>query len=228
MALEHGSEVEKFDEYADRYEQEHAKSVGLSGESPEYFAEHKLSCLARLGISPTAHVLDFGCGTGNLTHLLANRYAEVSGYDPSARSLLRARERTPRAHFHASEATLPEAGFDVAVLSGVLHHVPPGERPALVERVARKLKAGGRLVVFEHNPYNPLTLRAVKTCPFDDDAILLRPREVRDLLEGAKLGSVRQDFVLFFPHLLARLRPLERWLRACPLGAQTLTHALRW
>lgn len=227
MALEHGSEVEKFDQYADSYEQAHAKSVGLSGEAPEYFAEHKLSCLERLGVPRSAHVLDFGCGTGNLTRALSARYAMVSGYDPSSRSLIRARERAPNARFHASEAALPEAGFDVAVLSGVLHHVPPRERAALLGRVAGKLRAGGRLVVFEHNPYNPVTLRAVKACPFDDDAILLRPRELRALFEGARLEDVRQEFVLFFPRALARLRPLESWLRACPLGAQTLTHAVR-
>jgi hypothetical protein len=93
----------------------------------------------------------------------------------------------------------------------------------VVSLVASKLAPGGRLFVFEHNPYNPLTRRAVRDCPFDDDAILLPPGEVRGLLQRAALAGVRQDFVLFFPRSLARLRPLEPWLRWCPLGAQTLT-----
>jgi hypothetical protein len=52
---------------------------------------------------------------------------------------------------------------------------------------------------------------------------LLGPREIRSLLVGARLGSVQQDYVLFFPHALARLRPFEPLLRWFPLGAQTLT-----
>ena len=63
----------------------------------------------------------------------------------------------------------------------------------------------------------------MRDCPFDDDAILLRPREVRMLLRGAGLCAVQQDYVLFFPRWLAPLRPLERLLGSCPLGAQTLT-----
>ena len=83
------------------------------------------------------------------------------------------------------------------------------------------------MFVFEHNPYNPVTRRAVQQCPFDDDAILLSPREVRRLLAGAALSGVQQDYVLFFPRPLARLRPLEPWLKRCPLGAQTLTLGVR-
>jgi SAM-dependent methyltransferase len=158
-----------------------------------------------------------------LTRLLAGRYARVAGYDPSAQSLGMAREQAPAATFYESDVEIPDRGFDVAILSGVLHHVPPAERATLLEHVVRKLSPGGRLFVFEHNPYNPLTRRAVAACPFDDDAILLWPREIRALLAQAKLSLVRQDYVLFFPRPLARLRPLEPLLRGFPLGAQTLT-----
>jgi len=227
VALQHGSEVEKFDQYAQTYEQAHAQSVRLSGEGPEYFAEHKLGCLLRLGVSPAHGVLDYGCGTGGLTRLLTTRFASVAGYDPSARSLDVARARAPGATFYTSPGEVPEAAFDAVVLSGVLHHVPPAERLPVVSAAAGKLRAGGRLFVFEHNPYNPLTRRAVRDCPFDDDAILLPPREVRALLRGGSLGAVRQDYVLFFPKALERLRSLEALLRAFPLGAQTLTMGVR-
>jgi SAM-dependent methyltransferase len=227
VALDHVSEVKKFDHYAQTYEQAHAESIRASGESPEYFAQHKLECLLRLGVSAEASVLDYGCGTGSLTRLLSGRFRSVAGYDPSAGSLDVARERASAARFYASDTEIPSAAFDAAVLSGVLHHVPPHERPALVEAAVAKLKPGGRLFVFEHNPYNPLTLKAVRACPFDDDAILLKPAEVRALFRGARLRAVRQDYVLFFPGALRRLRPLETLLRACPLGAQTLTLGVR-
>ena len=101
------------------------------------------------------------------------------------------------------------------------------QRAQLLEGVASKLCVGGRVVIFEHNPYNPLTVKAVRACPFDDDAVLLAPGEVRRLLQTRVFGSVRQDYVLFFPHVLRALRPFEPLLRRCPLGAQTLTLGTR-
>jgi SAM-dependent methyltransferase len=227
MALERSSEVEKFDKYAGSYEAALQASVRMSGEGPEYFAQHKLGCLERLGVPAGTPVLDYGCGTGSLTEPLSRHFAAVSAFDPSSRSLERARERAPAATFYDTEAAIPEAAFGLVVLSGVLHHVPPGERLALLLSAAAKLRPGGQLVVFEHNPYNPLTVRAVRDCPFDDDAILLPPRELRALLRRSGLRAVRQDYVLFFPRALARLRPLETLLRSCPLGAQTLTRGVR-
>jgi SAM-dependent methyltransferase len=223
VSLERASEVEKFDHYAQSYREAHRESVRLSGEAPEFFAEHKLHCLARAGVGPDQRLLDYGCGTGTLLGLSSARFRSIAGFDPSHESLALAREQAPRATFYTEEDAIPDAAFDVAILSGVLHHVPPSERGRVVSRVAAKLAPGGRLFVFEHNPYNPLTRRAVRACPFDDDAILLPPSEVRGLLERASLLGVRQEFVLFFPRALASLRPLEPLLRWCPLGAQTLT-----
>jgi SAM-dependent methyltransferase len=223
VSLQRASEVEKFDQYAQSYREMHRESVRLSGEAPEYFAEHKLACLARAGVGAEQRLLDYGCGTGTLLGLSSARFRSVAGYDPSRDSLALARRQAPAATFYTDEDAIPDAAFDVAVLSGVLHHVPADERGRVVSRVVAKLAPGGRLFVFEHNPFNPLTRRAVQACPFDDDAVLLPPGEVRSLLERAGLGAVRQDFVLFFPRALARLRPLEPLLRWCPLGAQTLT-----
>lgn len=227
MSLERASEVEKFDHYASRYRDAHRDSVRLSGEGPEYFAQHKIDCLERAGVSPAHRVLDFGCGTGSLTRLLCGRFAFVGGYDPSEQSARLARAQAPGATLYTHEHAIPSEHFDAAILAGVLHHVPPSERASLVASVVRTLKPGGRLFVFEHNPFNPLTRRAVRLCPFDDDAILLPPREVRGLLASAALRSVRQRYVLFFPRPLAPLRPLEPLLSWFPLGAQTLTIGMR-
>jgi 2-polyprenyl-3-methyl-5-hydroxy-6-metoxy-1,4-benzoquinol methylase len=227
VSLERASEVKKFDQYAQSYRDAHQQSVRVSGEAPEFFAQHKLGCLERAGVPPEASVLDYGCGTGSLTRLLSGRFARVTGYDPSEVSLGVARQEAPSATFHSDEAAIPDTTFDVAILSGVLHHVPPAEREAVVGHVVKKLVPGGRLFVFEHNPYNPVTRRAVAACPFDDDAILLRPGEIRGLLAGARLRPVQQDYVLFFPRLLAGLRPFEPLLRWFPLGAQTLTIGAR-
>lgn len=216
-------EVAKFDSVADQYSQLHQKSVGSSGEGIEYFAQYKVDCLRRYGVSPSARILDFGCGIGNLTQLMASSFAEVAGYDPSTESIDQAKKRGGTASYSSDLAQLPRQGFDIIVLSGVLHHVPPTDRVEVLASARAFLRHGGRAFVFEHNPNNPLTRRAVDACPFDDDAILLSPKEVRKGLREAGFGQVRQDYIVFFPRVLAMLRGLEPKLRSLPVGAQTLT-----
>src|SRR5580693_2805971 len=77
----------EFDRYAGSYEAMHATSIAASGESTEYFAVYKQKVLERLlGEGFDRPVLDFGCGIGNLTHLLAESFPTVHGYDPSSES----------------------------------------------------------------------------------------------------------------------------------------------
>lgn len=219
----------KFDAYARDYEELHANSIGASGEQPSYFADYKARCLEELlGPGFAEPVLDYGCGIGSLTERLAERYAEVHGFDVSTASLSQARLRVPTATFHSDPESLVEGRFGVIVLANVLHHVPPAERHALVGSLTRRLQPGrGKLVVFEHNPYNPLTRMAVSRCEFDDDAILLPPREIRTLFLSAGLTSIHQRFIVFFPRFLGAFRPLEPHLAWLPLGAQQMVYATR-
>lgn len=217
----------KFDEYASEYDRLLEESIRSSGESHAYFQEYKVERLLRLGIEESQPILDFGCGVGALTEHLAQRFSRVEGYDPSAKSLEVARARVPGVTFHESQESLPNAGYRAVVLSGVLHHVPKRDREAVLTSVRQKLAPGGRLVIFEHNPLNPLTRRAVVACSFDDDAILLWPWELRRLPRRSGFSEVRVDYIVFFPRRLAKLRPLEPRLGWLFLGAQTMTTAVR-
>jgi hypothetical protein len=67
----------------------------------------------------------------------------------------------------------------------------------------------------------------VRECPFDDDAILLWPGELRRRLKRAGFSKARIDYIVFFPRFLSALRPLEPRMRWCALGAQTMTVATR-
>ncbi len=224
-----GSMAAKFDAYAKDYETLHANSITASGEQPGYFSEYKVDCLARLvGSDFDEPVLDYGCGVGALTHRLCTRYREVYGFDPSAKSLAEARARGDHAIFCDDSQTLPRAHFGIVVLANVLHHVPPPQRAELVSRLCELLRPGhGRLVVFEHNPYNPLTRRAVAQCEFDDDAILLAPGELVHLLRQCNFTCVWRRFIVFFPRPLAALRPIEPWLGWLPAGAQMMVVGTR-
>ena len=209
-----------FDDYAESYDALHAASIAASGESTEYFAQYKLECLLRLGLPRDQPILDYGCGIGNLTEQLVGHFRSVHAFDPSTKSLELARRRAPAVTFHEDAAALPPRHFHAVLLAGVLHHIPLGERSALLQNVRERLAPGGKVVIFEHNPANPLTRRAVSSCPFDDDAVLLWPREAKRILRSAGYSQIRRRYIVFFPRPLARLRGFEPYLGWLPLGAQ--------
>lgn len=211
-----------FDRYADNYRELLDRSVTASGESGAYFANYKARYLAReLGEDFSGRILDYGCGIGLVTAEVARLMprAQIQAFDESEASIAKVPpELRSKARFLSNFAELE--AVDVIVVANVLHHVPVPERPALIQRLAVLLASNGRFVIFEHNPKNPLTVAAVRDCPFDEDAILLPTREVLDLCAGAGLNLVRRDYIVFFPRSLSLLRPLEPILRWLPIGAQ--------
>ena len=218
----------EFDRFADRYDAMHRENIAASGETPDYFARYKREVLVRvLGPDFADPLLDFGCGIGNLTGLLAETFANVHGYDPSSKSVAIATKRTGAATFHADLAAMPRSHFGAIVLANVLHHVPRASRAKLLDDVVDLVAPGGRLVVFEHNPLNPLTRKVVAACPFDEGVELLWPWEATALLASAGLREIRRDFIVFFPRSLARLRGFEPRLRFCPIGAQIVAWATK-
>jgi SAM-dependent methyltransferase len=217
-----------FDHFATTYQQLLNDSVSLSGESVEYFADMKARYLQRsLGACFTGNILDYGCGVGMLTHFLVKQFPEcrVDGYDPSERSLSEIPAAIAMRGLFTNNLSKLRSDYDLVVLANVMHHVPPGERQELVSRLVSRMAPGGRLFVFEHNPLNPLTRRSVRLCPFDADAVLLWPGELRGYLSGAGLRLESRDYIVFFPRLLSWLRPLEPVLKWCAAGAQYVTAA---
>jgi len=214
---------QKFDDYAENYRELMEGSIKESGEDAGYFSQYKLNCLLRLGAPQGEPLVDFGAGIGSVTEQLVREFRDVTAYEPSRASLNHLQRRVPVAKCVATEDALPEAHFSTAVCAGVLHHVPVPERQGLLARLRSKLRPGGRLFVFEHNPLNPLTRRAVAMCPFDDDAVLLWPWQLGPLFRSAGFEVERIDYIVFFPRILAKLRPLEPRLRRVVLGAQTLS-----
>ena len=218
-----------FDEHAHDYDATVQRAIGASGESVQYFAELKVSLMAQAlsGEQPRA-ILDFGCGIGNTTRTLAAQFshAVVTGFDVSAESVAVARQLTPNAasvrYESDSGERLPfdDGTFDAAFTSCVFHHIDPASRLAWACELRRVLIPGAPLFLFEHNPWNPLTVRVVQSIPFDEGVVLLKPGYTTNLLRAAGFKTSAAWFYFFFPRILRGLRPLERWLRRVPIGAQ--------
>lgn len=213
---------DKFDAYAETYQSLHSSAISASGEGTDYFHQYKVDCLKRLGLRSTDAVLDYGCGIGNLVSRLSS-ICHVKGYDSSKKSLEVCRGLVPNADLFEDSKKIPSASCDYVVLSCVLHHVPENQQAEVISETFRVLKQGGRVVIFEHNPWNPLTQRVVAACPFDDDAVLLSVFKQRSLLVKGGYGRVATRFIVFFPKFLSLFRALEPFLFWCPLGAQIMT-----
>jgi SAM-dependent methyltransferase len=175
----------------------------------------------------TAALLDFGCGTGELLQSLRRHGfpGTLRGCDVSSGMLAEAARRwrgglPPALHLvGAGELPFAPASVDLVTVCCVLHHIPPAEHPTVFAKLARLLKPGGRLVVFEHNPHNPLTRRVVRNAPIDRNAVLVSAAEVR-AAAGAVLAGLKTHYILFFPPRFAWLGRAERLLSWLPLGGQ--------
>jgi SAM-dependent methyltransferase len=212
---------------SDEYEAMLRMGVDLSGEDPAYFLRGRVADLMRAlpaGWIP-ARILDFGCGTGESSAYLAEKYPRtvVVGVDTSARAIERARGRhgSARVQFGAIEALAREAPFDLCYVNGVFHHIPPPRRLEAVRTIHSALAPGGYFALFENNPWNPGTRMVMSRIPFDRDAQTLSFGETRKLVQegGFRLAQATR-FLFYFPRPLAVLRVLEPAFVRLPLGAQ--------
>ena len=93
--------------------------------------------------------IDLGCGPGNSTEVLAERYREavVRGLDSSADMIEAARKRLPQLRFDLAGITdWDEPGaFDVILANAVLQWVP--DHATLMPRLMAKLAPGGSLAI---------------------------------------------------------------------------------
>lgn len=214
-----------FDKYAENYEELLNSSLCLSGEKDEYFDIYKLNCLKRWAYGPDCEIkiLDFGCGIGKLSRLLAQAYPKstVYGYDVSSKSIVYARKEQGYLKNLAFGSRLSEEEtYDLIVASNVFHHIKRKDRRETLFRLRDLLKLDGILAIIEHNPFNPLTVHTVKRCPIDRDADLLSMERFIRLAKDCGLEVQVKRYIVFFPKLLKTLRNLESYLGFLPLGAQ--------
>jgi ubiquinone/menaquinone biosynthesis C-methylase UbiE len=220
----------EFDHHAATYRQAHQQNIALTGEDPEYFSEYKMrdfkSLIQNTGLPLNGHYLDFGSGIGNSVRFFQECMpdAELTCADVSQESLNLSRERHgDTVKYQAlSGDRLPfdNGQFDGAFACCVFHHIPPHEHHGILQELRRVIKKGGLLMIYEHNPYNPLTVRSVRNCPFDENAILIKANDMKQCFMKAGFQLQTTDFRVFFPAQLSSLRPLEDKIRWLPLGAQ--------
>ncbi|KQV83977.1 class I SAM-dependent methyltransferase [Rhizobium sp. Root1220] len=216
------SEKVDFDKYTDNYNDLLRDSTGFFTSNENYFAEYKVRLARRKVKHQVKRILEYGCGIGRNIPFLESMFpgAEVFGTDISAAGLELAAAENKTATFALESPGLEIGQFDLIFVAGVFHHIAPVERPAVCQLLSNRLVRSGTMTVFEHNPYNPITRSIVNTCPFDADAVLLRPSELAKRFSQVNMTVTDRSFCLFVPPRLSSLVRLEDHLGWLPLGGQ--------
>jgi trans-aconitate 2-methyltransferase len=105
--------------------------------------------LAQVPVGEARRVVDIGCGPGNSTELLVERFpdAEVIGFDASSDMLKAARARLPRATFMEADVATwtPDPTVDVLYANAVFQWVP--NHLDVLARLLGALSPGGVLAI---------------------------------------------------------------------------------
>lgn len=165
-------------------------------------------------------LLELGCGTGGFLLNARKEYPRVIGVDPAPESLEIARQLVPDADLRQGQGeNLPIANeeVDAVVMQGVVHHI---KYPVAVFReVARSLKPGGVLVIFEGNkssPYRRFILRIADTLRVDHESTAFEhraPEVMNQMLRDAGLEPFALMYIsgIFVPLALSGIGGAIIW-----------------
>ncbi|MDH4231631.1 MAG: class I SAM-dependent methyltransferase [Nitrospirota bacterium] len=216
-----------FDDYQKTYNELLRNQVRFFDKNDAYFAEYKVKILKKLARKRPQRILEYGCGVGRNLGFLRKHFpgSEIYGCDISGKSLeSAAKEHTGTRLFALGKDDITKK-FDLIFVANVMHHIAPELRLTALRDIDRMLEENGSLFIFEHNPYNPVTRHLVNTCPFDEDAVLVKPAELKSLLSAAGMHVKLVHYTLFFPVFLKWLRFLEAFLVKVPMGGQYFVYA---
>jgi ubiquinone/menaquinone biosynthesis C-methylase UbiE len=224
-----------FDAYAKNYRDIHSQNIKLSGADSFYFAEQRVKILLPFEQNQGLKVLDLGCGDG-VSEIFMQQYFsnwQVEGIDVSKDSIEMAKKQGLQnavfAEYDGIHIPFADENFDIVFVAGVLHHVEFNLHDAMMKEMKRVLKKGGRLVIYEHNPLNPLTKYLVRTCVFDKDAKLLRCSYLTKLLVKHGFIINKKIFFIFIPPkgFFKKIIPLEKIMYWLPLGGKYFVRAIK-
>ena len=209
-----------FDNYADNYKDYITKSLGNLENNLNYYHLKKSEILKKELGYQQKKILDLGCGVGTMLELLIKSFqgSTFYAYDESKKSMDYIKKKFPKIN-HLDNLETNEK-FDLIFISAVVHHVKSGDRDDLFKNIYNLLSPNGVMFVFEHNPYNPVTLKMVTNCEFDADAELIKKNDLINLCKKNNFKIIKSGYIHFFPSKLSFLFKLESYLKWFFLGAQ--------
>ena len=197
--------------------------------------------LARVNLSSPAHVVDLGCGPGNSTELLYERFpqAQILGIDNSAAMLQQARERLPQLTFAQADIAdwAPSQAPNLIYANASLQWL--GGHEQLIPRLFAALAPGGVLAIQMPDNFNEPShrlMREVAQLPEfapHIDAQVAAGRSILGILEYYDLLAAHAEQVdvwhCIYQHPLADAQAIVQWLRSTGLKpfVESLPEALQ-
>jgi len=217
-----------FNEHKHSYVDAIEGSLRSSGKEHDFFIQVKadfLQDIIKTYLPNVQHpkLLDIGCGHGLIHKHLKGKGLDIVGVEVADEVVQLARTENPEFSYFSHDGTVlpfPAKKFDVAIAICVMHHVSPAEWQNFLNEMKRVLKTGGVAVIFEHNPYNPVTQYIVANNFLDDDAVLLPSPKLKKMMKTAGFAGVKNRNILFTPFANRLFRWLDKVLGRIPLGTQ--------
>ncbi len=118
----------------------------LYDQSHSFVSKFGEDIVALLAPQDGERILDLGCGTGNLTKLIADAGGEVVGVDQSNNMISEAREKYPDIFFQVADAcSLPyQNEFDAVFSNAALHWIQAPEK--VLSSIHKALTPNGRFI----------------------------------------------------------------------------------
>ena len=217
-----------FDQHKESYRDDLKSAVAFIGQDLDFFTGLKVGHLLEtakmhFGDLKSLAALDVGCGIGLTDQFLVSQLGQLHGVDIAKGVVEKAKNTNPSAHYQVYDGCrLPfaDSTFDLTFSICVMEYVPPLSRKKFIEEMYRVTRTNGLIVIFQHNPFNPLTRFVIKRCSYDDNQWQLKKSEVVNLFIGTQIDLIEQRFVLFFPWRGKIFRKIESKLSWLPVGAQ--------
>jgi SAM-dependent methyltransferase len=214
--------VESFDQYAREYDELlHDPLRDKFAGGSQFFIQQKCRIVARrLPSSGHLRVLDAGCGQGTAFQFF-DRRVRVFGTDISQPMLRPAAAKGPVAVQEPFDLPFANDTFDAVYAFCIYHHIPDADHVRHMSELRRVAKPGAEVMVFEHNPFNPVTARIFARAPIDRGCHMIKPAALRQTFRSAGLEDLDQGYLLFVPESLHRaFGAVESALTWLPLGGQ--------
>jgi SAM-dependent methyltransferase len=172
----------------------------------------------------TATAIDIGCGDGTYTRDLKSRLPNLgfTGFDPASEAIAAARRKFPGIEYLVGDlldcATFPDRKFDVAVIRGVIHHLPDAALG-----IANATRLSDRIVLIEPNGNNPILKWLEKNSRYhvEHEEQSYTGLQLAEWCRKSGYRVTHLDYIgfipFFFPTLPARLiHFFQPWLERIP------------